>query len=67
MATNYTRYAVMHKETRQFFAGFDADQQPTWTDNESKARSYARKPDAHGQALLFMSFGIKAQQKPVAL
>ena len=61
-----TSYAVMHKETRQLFAGFDADKQPMWTD-ERKARSYASKCDAHGQALLFMSFGIKAQQKPVAL
>lgn len=67
MATNYTLYAVMHKETRQLFVGFDADQQPTWTDEESKARSYARKHEAHGQALLFMSLDIKTQQRPVAL
>lgn len=62
-----TSYAVMHKETRQLFAGFDADKLPMWTDDERKARSYGDKRDAHGQALLFMCFGIKAQQKPVAL
>lgn len=47
-------YAVMNKETRQLFAGFDADKLPMWTDDERKARSYARKSDAHSQALLFM-------------
>jgi hypothetical protein len=62
-----TSYAVMNKATGQLFAGFDADNQPMWTDDERKARAYSDKSDARGQALLFMSFGIKAQQKPVAL
>lgn len=61
------RYAVMNKETRQLFAGFDADQQPMWTDDERKAKTYSDKRDAHGQALLFACFDIKAQKKPVAL
>jgi len=62
-----TSYAVMHKETRQFFAGFDANNQPTWTDREAAAQRYADKSAAHGQALLFTCFGIKAQKKPVVL
>jgi hypothetical protein len=60
-------YAVMNKETGQLFAGFDADQQPVWTDDERKARTYSDKRDAHGQALLFACFDIKTQKKPVAL
>jgi hypothetical protein len=60
-------YAVMNKATGQLFAGFDAEQQPVWTDDERKAYAYGRKEDARGQALLFVCFGIKAQQKPVAL
>jgi len=62
-----TRYAVMNKATGQLFAGFDADQQPMWTDSEASARAYSNKRDAHGQALLFVCFGIRAQQKPVTL
>lgn len=60
-----TSYAVMNKATGQLFAGFDADNQPLWTDDERRARAYVRKEDARGQALLFVCFGIKAQQKPV--
>jgi hypothetical protein len=62
-----TSYAVMNKTTGQLFAGFDADQQPMWTDDERKASAYSDKCDARGQALLFVCFGIKAQQKPVTL
>lgn len=62
-----TSYAVMNKATGQLFAGFDADKQPVWTDDERKARSYSDKRDAHGQALLFACFGVNAQKKPVAL
>lgn len=62
-----TSYAVMNKATGQLFAGFDADNQPLWTDDERKARAYNDKSAAHGQALLFVCFGIKAQQKPVVL
>jgi len=63
----HTSYAVMNKATREMFAGFDANGQPLWTSDECKARAYNDKRDAHGQALLFVCFGIKAQQKPVAL
>jgi hypothetical protein len=62
-----TSYAVVNKETRQLFAGFDADQEPVWTDDKRQARAYSDKRDARGQALLFACFGIKAQQKPVTL
>lgn len=62
-----TSYAVMNKATSQLFAGFDADKQPMWTDDERKARAYGDKSEARGQALLFVAFGVKAQQKPVAL
>lgn len=62
-----TRYAVMNKATGQLFAGFDADNQPTWTDDERKARAYGDKSEARGQAMLFVCFGVKAQQKPVKL
>lgn len=62
-----TSYAVMNKATRQLFAGFDADNQLLWTNDERKARAYSRKEDARGQTLLFVCFGVKAQQKPVAL
>ena len=62
-----TSYAVMNKATGQLFAGFAADNQPTWTSDERKAYAYSRKEDARGQALLFMCFDIKVQQKPVVL
>jgi len=62
-----TSYAVMNKETGLLFAGFDSDQQPSWTDDECKARKYGDKSDARGQAMLFVCFGVKAQQKPVSL
>lgn len=62
-----SRFAVMNKETGQLFAGFDADNKPMWTDDERNARSYGDKSEARGQALLFMCFGVNAQQKPVAL
>lgn len=60
-------YAVMNKESGQMFAGFDADNQPMWTDDERKAYAYGDKSQAHGQALLFECFGVKVQQKPVVL
>lgn len=60
-------YAVMNKATGHLFAGFDTEQQPVWTDDERKARAYGEKSDARGQALLFVCFGIKAQQKPVMM
>jgi len=60
-------YAVMIKATGQLFAGFDADQQPVWTDDERKARAYSHKADAHGQAMLFECFGVKVQKNPVSL
>lgn len=62
-----TRFAVMHKATGQLFAGFDSDNQPTWTNDERKARAYGDKSEARGQALLFVRFGVAAQQKPVTL
>jgi hypothetical protein len=62
-----TTYAVMNKATGQLFAGFDADKQPVWTDDERKARAYSHKADARGQAMLFACFGVKAQQKTVAV
>lgn len=62
-----TSYAVKNKATGQLFVGFDANQQPMWTDDERKARAYSNKADARGQALLFACFGVKAQQKPVAV
>lgn len=60
-----TSYAVMNKATGQLFAGFDADKHPVWTDDERSARAYSDKSAARGQALLFVAFGIKAQQTPV--
>ena len=60
-------YAVINKDTGLLFAGFDNDQQPTWTKEERLARSYNAKSDARGQALLFVSMGVKAQQTPVQL
>lgn len=62
-----TSYTVKNKATGLLFAGFDAENQPLWTAEERKARSYSDKRDARGQALLFVCFGIKAQQQPVAL
>ncbi len=61
------RYAVMNKATNKMFAGFDTEGNPIWTSRESKAKSYMEKSAAHGQALLFACFGIKAQQKPVVM
>lgn len=60
-------YAVMNKQTGQLFAGFDANNNVLWTDDERKARAYSDKRDARGQALLFAAMLIPAQQKPVAL
>ena len=60
-------YAVMNKVTGQLFAGFDSSNQPIWTDDERKAVAYREKSDARGQALLFVCFGVKAQQKPVTV
>lgn len=60
-------YAVKHKKTGMFFAGFDAEKNPVWSAEERKARTYQHASDAKGQALLFVTFGIKVQQKPVKL
>lgn len=62
-----TAYAVMNKQTGQMFAGFDADNNVLWTADERKARAYADRRDARGQALLFAAMLIPAQQTPVAL
>ena len=62
-----TNYAVMNKTTGQLFAGFDAESDVLWTDDERKARAYSDKRDARGQALLFAAMLIPAQQKPVTL
>ena len=62
-----TNYAVINKNTGMLFAGFDNEQQPKWTTDERLARSYNFKSDARGQALLFVSMGVKAQQTPVRL
>lgn len=61
------RYSVVNKATGQFFAGFDSENQPSWTSDEKVAKAYGYKSEARGQAMLFMCFGIKAQQKPVVL
>lgn len=58
------QYAVMHKTTGQLFAGFAADKSPLWTGDEKQARAMDKNA-AHQQALLFASFGISAQKKPV--
>jgi hypothetical protein len=62
-----TSYSVMNKKTRQMFAGFDAENQPIWTDDEHKACAYSDRSEAHGQALLFARFGLDVQKKPMAI
>lgn len=58
-------YAVKHKESGKFFAGFDSNNQPVWG-NEGQA-SRMDKDGARQQALLFRCFDVRAQIKPVAL
>ena len=56
-------FTVKHKETGLFFGGFDADQSPIWCGIAGAKRM--TKSSARGQALLFRSFDIAAQTKPV--
>lgn len=56
-------FTVKHKDTGLFFGGFDADQSPIWCDISDAKRM--TKSSARGQALLFRSFDIAAQMKPV--
>lgn len=58
-------FAVKHKETGLFFAGFGVNNEPVWGSECDAARF--DKEAASQQALLFVSFGIKAQKKPVSL
>ena len=58
-------FGVKHKDTGLFFAGFTVTHEPTWG-AECDAKHFD-KDGASQQALLFTSFGIKAQKKPVAL
>ena len=60
-----THYTILHKKTGLFFAGFKNDKE-TWTSDKNLAWS-DRKMIAVGQASLFRSLGINAQQKPVAV
>ena len=60
-------YAVMHKESGQFFAGFTENNQPIWTQIAGDAKVWKDQSGARQQALLFTSFGINAQKKPIEL
>ncbi len=60
-------YAVMHKVTRLFFAGFDEGKEPMWVDQVEEAMRYAEESLARGQALLFVCHGVAAQKKPVLI
>lgn len=64
-ASTTSHYAVKHKETGLFFAGFDpVTQEPIWT-TVNLARRYDDQFHAHSQALCFVSGGIRAQKTPV--
>lgn len=58
-------FAVKHKESGKFFAGFDANSQPVWGDERAAKRM--DKDGARQQALLFRCFNVRVQSKPVAL
>lgn len=64
--TNTKTYGVMHKQTGLFFAGFNSQGEPTWGP-ECDAKHYADESGARGQALLFLSFGVAVQRKPVLI
>lgn len=64
-ASTKSQYAVKHKETGLFFAGFDpVTKEPIWT-TVNQARHYDDQFHAHSQALCFVSGGIRAQKTPV--
>jgi len=56
-------FGIKHKVTGLFFGGFDKDNTPLWVPESSAKRMDASS--AKGQALLFASFDIPAQKKPV--
>lgn len=56
-------FTVKHKETGLFFGGFNADHSPIWCD--IAGAKCMTKSAARGQALLFRSFDIATQTKPV--
>lgn len=64
-------YAVKHKETKKFFAGFKG-MRATWVADIKKAKAMTAR-DARGQALCFLAGGpdgkgsINVQQKPVRI
>lgn len=64
---NAPTFAVKHKTTGLLFAGFDANQNPVWTDDERKARHHPNRQAAESQAILFVRFGINAQRKAMPL
>ena len=56
-------FTVKHKETGLFFGGFNPDHSPIWCGIAGAKRM--TQSSARGQALLFRSFDIAAQTKPV--
>lgn len=56
-------YGILNKASKKYFKGFVNDQ-PVWTSEKSEAWRDT-KIFAVAQASLFVSLGIKVQQKPV--
>ena len=59
-------FAVINKNNRKFFAGFNASGKATWTAGKTKAKAMTEQA-AKGQAALFIAMGVSVLRKPVAL
>lgn len=66
-ASTTRRYAVKHKDTGLFFAGFHPVTKETLWEPVRQAKVYDLHLHARGQALCLVVNGIRAQKKPVAV
>jgi hypothetical protein len=60
-------YGIKHRETDQYFGGFDAQQNIVWVENEEKARSFSSREIARAQACLFIAMQITVARNPVRI
>lgn len=58
-------YYIKHKGTQKFFAGFDSDDKPAWTSDQSKAWVNS-KVAAECQAGFLSMQDRQVQKKPVS-
>lgn len=58
-------YAIIKKDTKEFFSGFDKNKNPTFSNDENNAWKTSLKPLANAQISALKILGLNIQRKSV--